>query len=654
MNGRTLSLIIIALIGGILIGNSPDIKEWVSLFPIMIALGSFVIRFFISRRKPFHNFNLYNDVTAYFLFVGIGIISSASNKPVHTEFIKGEYSFSGTIRDYTPTSYGDKLLVELSHLCLIPKNEKPIKLNVRNVNALITLEDATYLNYGDYISGSADLKPVDYPSNFRNDDYTAYLKRKGIFLSGYTDASKCRISYNNVSFFSFFLTLRDRLEIAIESTLISESAKSFLISVLLGDKTYINREDRITFSDAGVAHIFAVSGLHVSLIGFGIAGILSLLLFGRSKNWKYLICIPLIWFYILLVGFSPATCRAGIMITIAFMAFFLQRKHNALKALGWSVVLILSFIPSALFDIGFQLSVVCVGSLILIASPLNFVDHRANPKLFTLVSLILVSLTATFSTWLICAFYFHRFSFMFLPLNLIAVPLLPFYLVIALFYIVCFNSGLNFPHLASLIDWLYDSFQNCATFVTSVSSPVDNIHPHSISVLCWLIGLLLLAWFLQSQRKKIKNLVPSLIFFSFSILSLFLISASFPEGFIVQKNNSLLSIMSYHDGKESQLLLPEGAVVKTVVNGKRFVAVRTMNLSKEAANSLKDADYVMIGKGCKNLPENLESCISENATIITHPSLHWRYEKTIIWEANDKNLTLHSLRYDGPLHVFKD
>ena len=654
MNGKFICLCLLSLIAGILAGESPFVHEWDALFPLSLALGAFAINWILSHKNPFHNFNWINDIIACSLFLGIGVFSSSLRRPAEYDFKKGDYYFTGIVKDYTPTVYGDKLLVRLNELDFISGKNKQHALYPRNVDALITLQDASNISYGDQISGRASLQPVECPSNFRNDDYISYLKQKGILLTGFTDGEKCNIVYSAGSFSSFFLSLRDNLESKIESTYLAQDTKSFLISILLGDKAYINKDDRLTFSDAGVSHIFAVSGLHVSLVSLGVLGLLSFIFWGRARIWKFIICIPLIWFYVLLVGCTPSTCRAGLMISVALLALVLQRKYNPLKTLGWTVILILSFMPRALFDIGFQLSVVCVGSLILLVKPLNFVDHRAHPWLFKTVSLILVSLVATFSSWLLCAFYFHRFSLMFLPMNLIAVPLLPPFLIISVLYLVLFFIGVRLSFLAHALNYIYNLFLKGSELVTSFSTPIQNLHPHILSVCCWIAGVILLAFLLNRHRLKLQKLWLPFSFFSLAIITIFIIPAKLPDGFIIQKNSSSQSIVSYRDGYEQLIALPEGSVIKAEINGKKFVALRTSTLSENSCKALSQADYILLCKGCKELPAGLSSHISANGLIVTHPSLHWRYEKKILAAAKERNLPLHSLRYDGPLHVFTD
>ena len=653
MSGKILSLGIVSLIAGILIGRLPFINEWYSIIPTIIAIGAFLISSYLSKRNPFHNINWINNFIAISLFFGIGLFSSSVSKPANIDFSKGEYAFSGLVKDYTPTSYGDKLLIELKELNLI-ENSTSYPIDIKNINALITIKDATNINYGNTISGYGNLQPVEWPSNYRNDDYIRYLKLKGICLTGFTDASKCVFINSHHSFNSFFLSLRDNLEAKIESTPLSHDTKSFMISILLGDKSYINKTERITFTDAGIAHIFAVSGLHVSLISMIFLTILSFFFFGRTRIWKFIIILPIVWFYIFLVGFSPSTCRAGIMLTLAFSAVALQRKHSAMKALGWSIILILSFMPNALFDIGLQLSVLCVGSLILIAEPLNFINHRAHPKLFPIVSIVLVTLVSTFSSWLICAFYFHRFSLMFLPLNLIIIPILPFFISISLLYFILYYCSLDLHFLGNFIDYLYSIFSKGVSIITSLSTPFENLHPHYVSVICWIIGLIILSYVLKQSKTRLVRLWLPTLFFIIAITTLFIIPVNLPNGFIIQKATKTQSVMIYNNDFEYEFVLPHGNIVSTKINGKRLIAVRTSDLSQYAYQNIKDADYILICKGCKELPEQMESFISHNCLIVTHPSLHWRNERNIIESAKEKRMNLHSLRYDGPLHVFED
>ena len=654
MKGKALILVIFALVSGILTGRIDGVNTLVAIVPLSLSTILFFLDIVFSRRNPFKRIVFIHESISVLIFYAIGLFSAAMGRPASTQFTKGEYLFSGIVSDYTPTNYGDKMMVELSQLKFINKKENICRtIGANNVSAIITLKDATNLTYGSFVCGSADLHPATQPANYLNDDYISYLHSKNIFLLGETDASKCHVEKSRNFGLADIRSLRDFIESKIESTPLELESRNFLISVLLGDKTYIKNEDRIIFSDAGVAHIFAVSGLHVSLVAGGLMLLFSLIFHGNVRKWSYLVCLLIVWFYILLVGASAATCRSGIMLSMALIALFIQRKNLPLRALGWSIVLILAFCPNALFDIGFQLSIVCVGSLILIASPLNFIDHRSHPRLFKLMSLILVTLTATFSSWLICAFYFHRFSLMFLPLNLLAIPLLPFFLLGSIVYIFIYHLGADLHFLGSSIDYIYQSFRNFAELLNSYSFRFTEIYPSSVTVMLWLSGIATLGYILGRKVKRKLLWIPAVLFI-LSLVSFPFLGGAPPVGFIIQKNSKETTIMAYKEGKEKLITLPEGINGMAKLNNKRIFILRDNSISDELLGSVSNADVVLICKGCKSYPEEIIENISPSCLVVTHPSLHWRYERKILAKASKSDVSIHSLRYQGPLHVFED
>ena len=648
MNTRTLVTLLLGLIAGILLGFLDWVRLWMALVPVAVSILLFLWGLVRSRRDPFRRNAFGNEVTAAGLMMAIGIFSAVTERPSPKEFHAGDYYFEGTVEDFTATNYGDKALIRLQSLR--PDNGKAIE--IRNLKALVTLQDVSEIDYGCRVSGKASLKSLHLPGNYLNDDYERYLERRNIYLTGFAITNSCRVTSGSRSPGTYFRSVRDRLEIAVETTGLSPATKKFIISVLLGDKSYVNREDRLTFTDAGVAHVFAVSGFHVSMIGGFMLAFLSLILHGEARRWRYLLCIPFVWIYILIVGASPATCRAGIMLTTAFSAIFLQRKVNPLRSLAWAVILILAFDASALFDVGFQLSVVCVGALLLIAQPLNFIDHRGHPILFRIVSVVLVTITATFSAWMICAFYFHRFSLIFLPLNLVAVPLLPLFAIISILYVALSHIGLGLPLLAHLLDESYRLFHEGATLATSLSVPFDNLHPGWWSVAVWTAGLIALAYLLAKKRIKRYFWIPATLSVA-AVILLIAYPEPQPSGFIIQKTGGAPSIIAYSDGRESTVTIPSGSNTALNINGSRIVALHGETPSAALIDKIREADLILLCDGCKSLPLEIKENLREGAGLVVHPSLHWRYDRRLLQEALESQIRCHSIRYHGPLHVFR-
>lgn len=662
MSGKDLALVIACLVSGILFGRFTGLPVWAALCPAAAALMVFVISVIISRRNPFRVTVLHNEAAAGLMFLAIGFFSSCMGKADVDFLPSGSYSFSGKVEDYISKTYGDRLLVDVSHLSgvSIPMRE------VRNIKMLVTIPDATDVNYGDVISGKGEFLRYDAPSNYLKTDYENFLRSKNIFLIGNLEPESYRLYKSGGSLTSAFRKMRDRIETRIELTGLDRQTKAFLMAIILGDKSAVSSEDRMTFADAGVSHIFAVSGFHVSMIAMFILGILSLCLFGEMRKWKFLLALPFIWFYILLVGASPSTLRAGIMLTVGFAALFLQRKNSPVKALAWAVILILSFNASALFDIGFQLSVICVASILLIARPLNFMEQRRHHFLHGLISVLLVTLTATFSTWLICAFYFHRFSLMFLPLNLLAVPLMPFFVALSILYLAIESTGLAALPLQNLLDGCVAFFHHGASYLTSLSPAVTDLYPRLVAVMLWLAGVVVIGWLLAknsayqaahqgrgwSARKWAGLLPVPVLLLAFSIGCVMFYPAEGPEGFILQRNNMEASIMHYHDNSETQLSVPEENSSIIDISGRRIMTLRNGNVSDVLWEAGGRIDILLLCKGCKELSQEILDRLGSETLLVTHPSLHWRHERAILSRAAEAGLRVHSLRYDGPLHVF--
>ncbi len=87
------------------------------------------------------------------------------------------------------------------------------------------------------------------------------------------------------------------------------------------------------------------------------------------------------------------------MTTFAFIGIIAERKNFAGNALCSACLLILIVNPNALFDAGFQLSVVCVGALIAFASQLNPIGHRNHPKLYVACGAVITTIVATAASW---------------------------------------------------------------------------------------------------------------------------------------------------------------------------------------------------------------------------------------------------------------
>jgi competence protein ComEC len=237
---------------------------------------------------------------------------------------------------------------------------------VRGCRVAFYLETSRELWPGETIECRAVLSYL--PAVAQPDDYQLYLKNRDIHLS-LNQGEVMR----PISPASTLEQLRQRLYQASEELLASgcsgpDEPGNVLASMLLGNRSLLKDERIELYRKTGTYHLFAVSGLHVGSVA------LCLLLLTRLIPIPHLLrLLPALsgtWFYVWLTGSSPSAVRAGIMITCLSLARVVFRQPHLFPALALSAWLVLLWNPSQLFQLGFQLSYGVVLSIILIGLPL--------------------------------------------------------------------------------------------------------------------------------------------------------------------------------------------------------------------------------------------------------------------------------------------
>ena len=147
---------------------------------------------------------------------------------------------------------------------------------------------------------------------------------------------------------------------------LSLEAREVVEGLVLGDKGGLETAYPL-FQRAGLAHLLALSGLHVGvLVGFAVLGLYPL---GR---WRYLLALALLPFYLLLAGPSPSLVRASLMAGLSLLGLFLGLGGaGVVQALGLALFLQLLLRPEALLGLGFQLSYLAVLGLALVLPALR-------------------------------------------------------------------------------------------------------------------------------------------------------------------------------------------------------------------------------------------------------------------------------------------
>ena len=168
------------------------------------------------------------------------------------------------------------------------------------------------------------------------------------------NANKISIMEKNSGLLFYFKNLvMDRINSISKS-------KVYIMTFILGDKSFIDNEVKESYQDNGISHLFAVSGMHISLF----AGIMLFFLKRVSYNnyFNYgMVCLFLL-FYLFLAGFPASLLRASVMFILFSINKVFNLKISNLNILFIVIITILFIDPFYLFDIGFQFSYLISGT----------------------------------------------------------------------------------------------------------------------------------------------------------------------------------------------------------------------------------------------------------------------------------------------------
>ena len=345
-------------------------------------------------------------------------------------------------------------------------------------------------------------------------DYKRYLEVHG--FSGQTFVSswkwqKAQLSLKNLSRLDrtrlYFLKLRSRLleRIATDQTTPNPSysggeAYAVVAAMALGDKSALTQELRDIYAITGASHVLALSGLHLGIIYM----LLTFLFGGRFFTFlpSYLFTFTTVWSFVFLVGMPVSVVRSAVMLTAYALLSLGHRDRMSVNTLAFTALLVLLVSPLSLYDISFQMSYLAVFSILLLVPlserlfpPSYLMEHRIVKWLWGIVS---VSCAAQIGVAPLTAYYFGRFSALFLLTNLIVIPGVTLILYLSMVVFVM-------PSLAYILLYIVSVLNTLLTAIASIpGASIDGLHPtklqttmtYVVIVACYLLA------FRFSRRKR--------------------------------------------------------------------------------------------------------------------------------------------------------
>ena len=302
--------------------------------------------------------------------------------------------------------------------------------------------DHIYLDYinGDYICMSGTVSVPDSATNPGTFDQYIYLRNKGYYLcisNGTIESG----NHRPYSIEGFLYGIKNRCTKIIDNSFDSESA-GIVKAMLVADKSTLDKNIKKLYSENGIAHIMAISGVHVAIIGMTLYGFLRKLRIGRLISGTFSIAIIIL--YGIMTGMSSSTERAVIMLILSIAAEYFGRKTDAPTSMGFAMIIMVLGNPYVILDAGFQLSFAAITGVTVVAPQLRkllrmfkrFIkeaDEKKKQKhkkimslrkmIIKLIDALVVGIASFITTTPVIIYYYYQFPPYSIFINLIVIPL---------------------------------------------------------------------------------------------------------------------------------------------------------------------------------------------------------------------------------------
>ena len=302
--------------------------------------------------------------------------------------------------------------------------------------------DHIYLDYinGDYICMSGTVSVPDSATNPGTFDQYIYLKNKGYYLcisNGIIESG----NHRPYSIEGFLYGIKNRCTKIIDNSFDSESA-GIVKAMLVADKSTLDKNIKKLYSENGIAHIMAISGVYVAIIGMTLYGFLRKLRIGRLISGTFSIAIIIL--YGIMTGMSSSTERAVIMLILSIAAEYFGRKTDAPTSMGFAMIIMVLGNPYVILDAGFQLSFAAITGVTVVAPQLRkllrmfkrFIkeaDEKKKQKhkkimslrkmIIKLIDALVVGIASFITTTPVIIYYYYQFPPYSILINLIVIPL---------------------------------------------------------------------------------------------------------------------------------------------------------------------------------------------------------------------------------------
>jgi competence protein ComEC len=289
-----------------------------------------------------------------------------------------------------------------------------------------TTDSVPALGYGSVIIIKKPLQEIKNSGNPGGFDYKRYCLFQGITHQVFLKKNEYEQLPGKIQTWlgRSLYSSRDAVLNILRKNIKGEKELGLAEALLIGYKDDLGQALVQSYTNTGVVHIIAISGLHLGLVYWLFTLLFKPLKKNKKLNWlRALLIIAGLWAFSLLAGAQPSVLRSALMFSCIVLGESFDRKTSVYNSLAASAFLLLCYDPFWLWDVGFQLSYAAVLSIVIFFRPVYNLFYIKNKLLDHIWKLNAVTLAAQVLTIPISIYHFHQFPNYFLLTNFIAVPL---------------------------------------------------------------------------------------------------------------------------------------------------------------------------------------------------------------------------------------
>ena len=575
-----LTRITIGFISGILFAYNFQPSLTLLLISLAICSSIFGVLYFLFKNKS-KNFFCFG-LTTYVLSFLIGISTQVihidyfqKNNYSHDESLfEKPHSISIIIREkLKSTPFSDRYVAIVNRIDAKEQTGRII-LNVQKDSLHHEFEIGAPLLIKGILSKN---RPPTNPNQF---DYGKYLENKQIYAQLYADVDEIKIGTEiEKNIWHYSSKLRSRIIRNLEQNNFNKTELNVAIALIMGQQQDISPEIIRDYQYAGAVHILSVSGLHIGFILVFVTFLLKPIPNTKRGSFiKLLLILASLFSFGIIAGLAPSVVRSVTMFSFVAIGNHLRRSVNIYHTLIVSILLILLFEPSFLFDVGFQLSYLALFFIIWLQPLLSSFWQPKNKISKYIWDILTVSFAAQIGTLPLSVYYFHQFPGLFFVTNVIVIPLLTIIMILGVLVMLLAAFNVIPVFLSQLLEWSIYYLNRIINAIASLEQFIIQDIPLHFYLLIssYLLLFSAIIWLKKPNFNKLVLVLVSIIILQISYLGIQWNTQNEQEWIVFNiKRNTLLA---ERNGKNITVYAKD-RILKTVLKNNALKSYRIGTLS---------------------------------------------------------------------------